>query len=57
MIVPKEMVELYAKITSYSHNGLAESFEFPDKKFVLGFKWHLELMLEEDMRIGFLRSL
>lgn len=47
MIAPKDMVETYAKITSYSKEGLVESFELPDKKFVLGFKWHPELMLEE----------
>lgn len=48
MIAPKELVEPYAKITSYSDDGLVESFELPDKKFVLGFKWHPELMVEEE---------
>ena len=48
MIAPKEMVEAYAKITSYSYDGLVESFEVPNKKFVLGIKWHPELMLEEE---------
>lgn len=47
MIAPEEMVKPYAKITSYSEDGLVESFEVPNKKFVLGFKWHPELMLEE----------
>ena len=48
MIAKKEMVEPYAKITSYSYDGLVESFEVPNKKFVLGFKWHPELMLKEE---------
>ena len=48
MIAPKENIEPYAKITSYSEDGLVESFEVPNKKFVLGFKWHPELMLEEE---------
>jgi len=48
MIAPKENVEKFAKITSYSEDGLVESFEVPDKKFVLGFKWHPELMIEEE---------
>lgn len=48
MIAPKEMVEPYAKITAYSNDGFVESFELPNKKFVLGIKWHPELMLEEE---------
>ena len=48
MIAPKDMVEPYAKITSFSEDGLVESFEVPNKKFVLGMKWHPELMLEEE---------
>ena len=47
MIATKEMVEPYAKATSFSEDGLVESFEVPNKKFVLGIKWHPELMLEE----------
>lgn len=47
MIAPKENVEPYAKITSYSNDGLVESFELPDKKFVMGIKWHPELMYNE----------
>ncbi len=47
-ISPKEMVEPYAKATSFSEDGLVESFEIPNKKFVLGIKWHLELMMEEE---------
>ena len=38
----------FAKITSYSEDGLVESFEVENKKFVLGVKWHPELMLDED---------
>lgn len=47
MIATKELVEPYAKISSYSEDGLVESFELEGKKFVLGIKWHPELMLEE----------
>ena len=47
MIAPKENVEGYAKISSYSEDGLVESFELPNKKFVIGIKWHPELMLED----------
>ena len=31
----------------YSNEGLVESFELPDKKFVLGVKWHSELIQDE----------
>jgi gamma-glutamyl-gamma-aminobutyrate hydrolase PuuD len=48
MIAPKEMVKPYAKITAFSDDGLVESFELEDKKFVLGFKWHPELMLDDN---------
>lgn len=48
MIATKEKVEKYAIITSYSEDGLVESFELDNKKFVLGFKWHPELMIEEE---------
>ena len=47
MIVPKEDVEGYAKISSISYDGLVESFELNNKKFVIGIKWHPELMLED----------
>lgn len=47
MIAKKEMVEPYAKISSLSYDGLVESFELPNKKFVIGIKWHPELMLED----------
>ena len=48
MIAPKANVEGFAKISSYSYDGLVESFELEDKKFILGIKWHPELMLEDD---------
>lgn len=47
MIATKELVEPYAKISSYSEDNLVESFEVPNKKFIIGMKWHPELMLEE----------
>ena len=48
MIAPKENVEGFAKISSFSYDGLVESFELENKKFILGIKWHPELMLEDD---------
>ena len=48
VIAPKENVENYAKISSFSYDGLVESFELDNKKFVMGIKWHPELMLEEE---------
>lgn len=48
MIAVKELVEPYAKISSYSNDGLVESFELANKKFVMGLKFHVELMLEEE---------
>ena len=48
MIAPKENVECYAKISSISYDGLVESFELNNKKFIIGIKWHPELMLEDD---------
>lgn len=48
MIAPKEKVENYAKISSISYDGLVESFELSNKKFVIGIKWHPELMLEDE---------
>lgn len=47
MIAPKEKVENYARISSISYDGLVESFELDNKKFVIGIKWHPELMLED----------
>ena len=48
MIAPKENVEGYANISSLSYDGLVESFELNNKKFVIGLKWHPELMLEDE---------
>ncbi len=48
MIAPRENVEGYAKISSISYDGLVESFELNNKKFIIGIKWHPELMLEDD---------
>ncbi|MBQ6560471.1 MAG: gamma-glutamyl-gamma-aminobutyrate hydrolase family protein [Erysipelotrichaceae bacterium] len=48
MMATKEMVEPYAKICACDMEGHAESFEVPDRKFVLGIKWHPELMMEEE---------
>ena len=48
MIAPKENVENYAKISSLSNDGLVESFELSNKRFILGIKWHPELMLEDE---------
>lgn len=48
MIAPKKNVEGYAKISSISYDGLVESFELENKKFIIGIKWHPELMLEDE---------
>lgn len=48
MIAPVEKVKGFAKITSYSEEGLVESFEVENKKFIIGVKWHPELMLDQD---------
>ena len=48
MIAPQENVEGYATITSVSYDGLVESFELNSKKFVVGIKWHPELMLDDE---------
>ena len=48
MIAPVENVKNFAKITSCSEDGLVESFEVENKKFVVGVKWHPELMLDEE---------
>ena len=47
MIAPKHLVEAFAKISSFSEDGLVESFEVKNKKFVMGIKWHPELLLQE----------
>ena len=50
MIAPKEKVEGYATISSVSEEGLVESIELNNKKFVVGVKWHPELMLEDEFQ-------
>lgn len=47
MIAPKGKIEGYAEISSISYDGLVESFELDNKKFIIGIKWHPELMLED----------
>ena len=41
------VIEKFVKVSSYSDDGLVESFELPEKKFVLGIKWHPELMMTD----------
>ena len=48
MIAPKGNVEKYARISANSYDNLVESFELDNKKFVMGIKWHPELMLEDE---------
>ena len=48
MLAPKENVENFAEISSISYDGLVESFELNNKKFVMGIKWHPQLMLEDE---------
>ena len=47
MIATKEIVNSVARSTSYSEEGLVESFQMDDKKFVVGIKWHPEIMHDE----------
>lgn len=47
MVARKEDVYPYARISSYSEDDLVESFELPNKKFIVGIKWHPELMNPE----------
>ena len=48
MVASKERVEGFATISSFSEDGLVESLELDDKKFVIGVKWHPEIMLEDE---------
>ena len=48
MIAPKEKIEGYARISSISYDGLVESFEVDNKKFIIGIKWHPELIIEDE---------
>ena len=56
MIAPKENVEGYAKISSISYDGLVESFEFDNKKFIIGIKWHPELMMKDEFTKNLFRE-
>lgn len=47
MIAPKEKIKNHVEISSVSYDGLVESFELNNKKFVIGIKWHPELMLTD----------
>ena len=47
MIATKELVAPYATISSYSYDGLVESYEVENKKFIIGFKWHPELLMDD----------
>lgn len=55
-IAPKENVECYAKISSISYDGLVESFELDNKKFIIGIKWHPELMMEDEFTKNLFRE-
>ena len=57
MIAPKEKVEDYVEISSISYDGLVESFELNNKKFVIGIKWYPELMLEDEFTKNYLKNL
>ena len=48
MLAPQELVKPFATISSISDDGFVESFELNNKRFVLGVKWHPELMLNEE---------
>ena len=55
-IAPKENVEGYAKISSISYDGLVESFELDNKKFIIGIKWHPELMMKDEFTKNLFRE-
>ena len=41
-----------AKITAHSEDGLVEAFEMENKKFIMGIKWHPELMIDIDSKMN-----
>lgn len=47
MMADEEMVAPYARIGARDREGHVESFEVPEKRFVLAMKWHPELMYDE----------
>jgi len=51
MVASKEKVDGYAMISSITDEGLVESFELNNKKFVIGIKWHPELMPDDEFTI------
>lgn len=48
MLATQELVKPFATISSLSDDGFVESFELNNKRFILGIKWHPELMLNEE---------
>ena len=48
MMADEDMVAPYATIGARDPEGHVESFEVPEKKFVLAMKWHPELMSDEE---------
>lgn len=47
MMADRHMVEPYALVSAFDSDGHVEALEVPDRRFVLGVKWHPELMREE----------
>ena len=35
-------------ISSYSEDGVLESVEYPNKKFIVGLQWHPEVIMDKD---------
>ena len=56
MIAKREDIENYVTISSVSYDNLVESFELNNKKFIIGIKWHPELMLEDDFTQNLFKS-
>ena len=48
MVATQNKVNKIGIVSAQSEDGYVESFEIPNKKFVVGIKWHPELMLEEE---------
>lgn len=48
MIADDQRVCPYARISSHSLDGLVESFEVPERRFILAVKWHPELMGDDE---------
>ena len=56
MMGPIDKVEEYATISSISYDGFVESIELKEKRFVIGVKWHPELMLEDPITKGLMND-